>query len=279
MLGYFLGLTTIDIQYLVNSFPQENIKQKSTDFCINIGGPALNAAATFVRLGGKAKFFTVIGSNPLRPFILSEAAQIGIDIIDLSPNDPNLPIMASVISNSQSGDRSIIRNKGRQVEIDLDILKKELRGDPDIALLDGFHMDAAKILGEYVKGLSKAVVMDGGSWKARSPELIALSDIAICSADFQTPDLAVFEYLKKQGVQYRAISQGAEPILFEEGEKKGSIAVPQVKAIDSLGAGDILHGAFTFYFAKGNSFQMALRKGAGIASMSTTWFGSRLPYQ
>ncbi|MEM8886831.1 MAG: PfkB family carbohydrate kinase [Bacteroidota bacterium] len=279
MLGYFLGLTTIDLQYLVNSFPRENFKQKSTDFCINIGGPALNAAATFVRLGGKAKFFTVIGSNPMRPYILAEAEKIGIDIVDLSPDDPELPIMATVISNDQTGDRSILRNTGRQPQLNLEILNKGLTDTPDIALLDGFHMDAAPIFAEYVRGQSKVVVMDGGSWKPRSPELIALSDVAICSADFQTPKLSVFEYLKKEGVKYRAISRGAEPILFEEGHEKGSIEVPQVKVIDTLGAGDILHGAFAYYFAKGNSFQLALAKGAGIASMSTSWFGTRLPSQ
>lgn len=277
MLGYFLGLSTIDIQYLVNSFPRENIKQKSTDFCINIGGPALNAAATFVRLGGQAKFFTVVGSNPLRPFILSEAEKLGIEIIDLSPDEKELPIMATVISNAQSGDRSILRNTGRQPKLDVEILRTALRDTPDIALLDGFHMDGAIILAEYVKALAKPIVMDGGSWKPRSPELIAHSDIAICSADFTTADIPVFEYLKAQGVNYRAISRGAKPILFEEGSQTGEIEVTQVKVIDSLGAGDILHGAFAYYFAEGDSFQLALEKAAGVASMSTSWFGTRFP--
>ena len=275
MLGYFLGLTTIDIQYLVNSFPRENFKQKSTDFCINIGGPALNAAATFVRLGGKAKFFTVIGSNPLRPYIFAEAGKIGIELIDLSPDDPELPIMASVISNAQTGDRSILRNIGRQPQLNLNILDKELSEKAEIALLDGFHMDAAKSLAEYVHKNSNAVVMDGGSWEPRSLELISLSDIAICSADFKSPHGSVMDYLKAQGIHYRAITQGAQPILFEEGNTSGKIEVPKVKAVDSLGAGDVFHGAFCYYYGQQHSFQESLRKAAEIASESTTYFGTR----
>jgi len=211
----------------------------------------------------------------MRPYILAEAEKIGIEIIDLSPKDPELPIMATVISNEQSGDRSILRNKGRQPKLDLEILKRELKEEPEIALFDGFHMDAAKSLADFVHQASKTLVMDGGSWKPRSPELIALSDIAICSADFRTPELSVFEYLKKEGVHYRAISQGADPILFEEGEEQGSIAVPQVKAIDSLGAGDVFHGAFCYFYGRKLSFQESLSKAAEIASESTTYFGSR----
>lgn len=275
MLGYFLGLTTIDIQYLVNSFPRENFKQKSTDFCINIGGPALNAAATFVRLGGKAKFFTVIGSNPLRPYILAEAENTGIELIDLSPNDPDLPIMATVISNAQSGDRSILRNIGRQPQLDLEILEAELNEEVEIALLDGFHMDAAKRLAAYVQENSKPVVMDGGSWKPRSPELISLSDIAICSADFKSPELSVMDYLRIKGIYFRAITHGHAPIQFEEGKVIGEISVPKVKAVDSLGAGDVFHGAFCYYYAQKHSFQESLLKAAEIASQSTTYFGTR----
>ena len=275
MLGYFLGLTTIDIQYLVNSFPRENFKQKSTDFCINIGGPALNAAATFARLGGKAKFFTVVGSNPLRPYILAEAEKIGIELIDLSPDDPDLPIMATVISNAQSGDRSILRNIGRQPQLELEILRKALIEKPEIALLDGFHMDAARPLATYVARQSKAVVMDGGSWKDRSPELISLSNVAICSADFKSPEMSVMNYLLIHGIHYRAITNGHKAVQFEEGKIKGEIQVPIVNAVDSLGAGDVFHGAFCYFYGQKHSFQDSLRKAAEIASESTTYFGTR----
>lgn len=275
MLGYFLGLTTIDIQYLVESFPKENAKQKSRDFCINIGGPALNAAATFARLGAKAKFFTVIGNHPLSPYVFSELEKLGIEGIDLSPKESELPVIATVISNSKSGHRSIVRNQGRKPAIDPSILEKHMKEVPHISLLDGFHMDAAANFASYSRKHKSPVVMDGGSWKERSPELISLSDIAICSDDFQVPSGSVMKYLAEKGVKLRAISRGESPILFEEGNEEGEIAVPKVKAIDSLGAGDVLHGAFAYFFAKGQGFQSALKAAAEIASESTTYFGTR----
>ncbi|MEM6802176.1 MAG: PfkB family carbohydrate kinase [Bacteroidota bacterium] len=275
MLGYFLGLTTIDIQYLVNNFPKENAKQKSTNFCINIGGPALNAAATFVRLGGKAKFFTAIGTHALSQYIFSELENLGIEYVDLAPQELELPVIATVISNSKNGNRSIMRNQGRKALIDSTILEKSMKEVPQISLLDGFHMEVAATFAAYAGKHKSPIIMDGGSWKERSLELISLSDIAICSDDFRVPSDTVMQYLADKGVKLRAISRGSSPILFEEGNERGEISVPQVQAIDSLGAGDVLHGAFAYFFAKGHSFSSALKEAAEIASESTTYFGSR----
>ena len=48
--GLFGGLTTIDIQYLVNTFPRSNSKTVASQFAMSVGGPATNAAITFAYL-------------------------------------------------------------------------------------------------------------------------------------------------------------------------------------------------------------------------------------
>ena len=50
--GLFLGLTTIDIQYFVDSFPASNVKVKTHPPEIMVGGPATNAAVAFAHLNG-----------------------------------------------------------------------------------------------------------------------------------------------------------------------------------------------------------------------------------
>src|SRR5450755_2174755 len=42
-----------------------------------------------------------------------------------------------------------------------------------------------------------------------------------------------------------AITRGSEPILWASGGDRGEIAVAAHRVIDTLGAGDVFHGAFT----------------------------------
>ena len=47
------------------------------------------------------------------------------------------------------------------------------------------------------------------------------------------------------------------------------IAIEPVQVVDSLGAGDIFHGAFCFYYNLGESFLPALEKASRIAPKHT----------
>ena len=72
--GLFVGLTTIDIQYLVDTFPALNSKMVAGTFAMSVGGPATNAAITFAHLGGKSHLMSAIGNNQ---FTRSEERRVG----------------------------------------------------------------------------------------------------------------------------------------------------------------------------------------------------------
>ena len=77
------------------------------------------------------------------------------------------------------------------------------------------------------------------------------------------------------GPRLVAITHGAKSIEYGVADKLGEIAVDQVQAIDSLGAGDILHGAFCHFLATGLDELDALAQAATVASKSTESFGTR----
>jgi sugar/nucleoside kinase (ribokinase family) len=54
----------------------------------------------------------------------------------------------------------------------------------------------------------------------------------------------------------------------------GQIVVPQINAIDTMGAGDVFHGAFCHYILRQN-FTDALEAATKIASDSCQFFGTR----
>ena len=64
--GLFIGLTTIDIQYFVDTFPESNRKVKTEAPEIFVGGPATNAAVAFAKLNNGAFLASPVGKNPFQ---------------------------------------------------------------------------------------------------------------------------------------------------------------------------------------------------------------------
>ncbi|PHM06609.1 PfkB family carbohydrate kinase, partial [Nostoc sp. 'Peltigera malacea cyanobiont' DB3992] len=84
----------------------------------------------------------------------------------------------------------------------------------------------------------------------------------------------VFSYLSGFDIPHIAITHGQEPIEYLSGTKTGIVDVPQIQAVDTLGAGDIFHGAFCHYILS-ESFTDALALAANIAADSCKFFGTR----
>ena len=83
------------------------------------------------------------------------------------------------------------------------------------------------------------------------------------------------EYLKKSGVTSIAITDGAEPIHFASDTISGTLRFPPVEAVDSMGAGDIFHGAYCFFASTGRGFVESLAEASAIAAESCRHRGAR----
>ena len=64
--GYFVGLTTMDYVFYVDSHPRKNSKVKTNHFTRLVGGPAANAAITYSLLGGSETYAASERLNPRR---------------------------------------------------------------------------------------------------------------------------------------------------------------------------------------------------------------------
>jgi sugar/nucleoside kinase (ribokinase family) len=82
-------------------------------------------------------------------------------------------------------------------------------------------------------------------------------------------------YLFGHGVQAVAITRGSGPVVWAVGEERGEIKVPQVQAGDTLGAGDIFHGALCYFMMNSVPWREALAHAAEVAAYSCRFFGTR----
>lgn len=270
----FIGLTTVDIQYFLEEHPMPNTKHKADAPFVVAGGPAANAAIAFAYLGGTADFLSCIGNNPFEKILLDDFSQNKVNVIDAMKGVNYQPIVASIITNTTNSERTIITHHPETVEVGnvLDIINLE---QYKMVLSDGFYPELALPICLKAREKGIPVVMDGGSWKPQMADLLPLSNIAICSENFIPPGCQnlgdIFDFTKNHGVQYTAISRGA----FSTISNHGNIEIEKVEALDSLGAGDVLHGAFMWYYLQGSDFFTALEKASKIATKSTLYKGTR----
>ncbi|HOO85836.1 MAG TPA: PfkB family carbohydrate kinase [Prolixibacteraceae bacterium] len=270
----FIGLTTIDIQYFFDGFPLPNTKHKTEMPILAAGGPAANAAVTFARLGGEAHFLSCVGQNHFTEFVHNDYKACNVKLIDCFEGKALQPIIATIITNINNSERTILTHHPDNVEIGFDLESVEI-GSYDAVFSDGFYPEIAVPLCQRAQSAGIPVILDGGSWKPQIPAILPHVDIAICSANFIPPTCKNYsdtiKYVMEQGVKKVAISRGFESIITNECE----IKIERVEAIDSLGAGDVLHGAFIWYYFRCKTFTEALQKASIIATKSTMYKGTR----
>jgi sulfofructose kinase len=72
---------------------------------------------------------------------------------------------------------------------------------------------------------------------------------------------------------FLAVSNGPNDILFLESSSIRRVPVFAIRAVDTLGAGDALHGAFALALAEGRGEAAALRFAAAVAGLKCTRLG------
>ena len=279
--GLFVGLATVDLTYSVDEIPRRNQKISVLGQHIAAGGPATNAAATFAFLGGRAALVTAVGSHPLGTIIRTALEKFDVALHDLARRRKEAPPVSSIMVLNGTGERTVVSaNAAVFMPIPAEFNPRWLSG-VQILQVDGHYMPLCIAAAQLAHGRGIPVVLDSGSWKEGMAELLPFIDIAICSDDYRPPGCRggkdVIEFFAARGIRQVAITRGAGPIRYVDHDESGTIAVQKIRALDTLGAGDIFHGVFCYYACQpGISFRDALAAAARGATFSCRYPGTRL---
>lgn len=319
------GLVTLDVLQDVDHVPAPDEKLVATGLDVTFGGPAANAAATAVALGVRARLVTALGSGPVAALVRAGLDEAGVEVVDLLDGAPASPAVSTVLVTRGTGERAVV-SVNASASGDLAPTARSraaaVLDGADVLLLDGHHLGAALVLAEAARARGVPVVLDGGSWKPRTEELLGRVDHAVLSADFRLPDdlrgrapdrtgrapdrtghapdrqehTAVasdgraaagpddLTAVASLGPAFVARSAGPGPVRFRHrvagapDVRVGAVqppAVPREDVVDTLGAGDVLHGAFAEQLARGADPVAALAAATRAASRSVQARGAR----
>jgi sugar/nucleoside kinase (ribokinase family) len=151
-----------------------------------------------------------------------------------------------------------------------------MRNGYDLIQLDQYEQPFVELHAEAIKAFDGPVVLDGGAWKPWSPDYLRLADTVVVSEAFHAggPD-GLGALCAGLGIVRWAMTRGAKGVHWYDRGRSGEIPAVKVNAIDTLGAGDIFHGAFCYFFARRGDFVGALTDASRIAAKSCTTAGTR----
>ena len=265
------GLTTVDLIQTVERAPGPNEKASSTSAVLDVGGPAANAARAAAALGVRPVLVSPIGPGLFGRLAREWLEDAGVAVVDLAEDgDPSI----SAVTLDAAGNRSVVssNNTGRRHGFP----PPDVLDGAAALLVDGHLLDVQIAMARTALGLGLPVVLDGGSFKRGIAGLLPHVTHGVLSADFHLPDVddgLLLETLAWKGMRLAAQSNGERPIEAIYDGRSYSIEVPRVDVVDTLGAGDVLHGAFLAGLAQGSEPLAALRAAAEAASSSVAASG------
>ena len=272
----------------MDGYPVEDRKYKADALVQTGGGPAANAASLAAQWGARSAYAGLLGDDPYGRLILQELSISGVDtsLTQLS-RSCSTPISA-VFVNKTNGSRTLInsRKEHEQPAVTDEIISKLKGMKPSILHFDGHAPDLSLRMTELFPGAQ--VVIDGGTFRDGTDRLCAAADYAVCSRSFAEECTGLDDIVSSEGrarcIQLmekrypgRVIVTLGEKGLFY-GMRNGDVAsfkAFKVDAVDSTGAGDIFHGAFSFGLLKNYPLEKNIRLATAAAALSVTKPGAR----
>ena len=278
--GAFAGLATLDVINLVERLPDADQKVTAVAQFVAAGGPATNAAVTFTALGGQALLLTSTGSGAIGRIIADELTSLGVEVVDVAPGMPHDAPVSSVTLVKGSSSRSVIGSDAAAVSVpapDPSLIAGALEGC-DVALLDGHHPDLARGFAHQVSGNRIPTVLDAGRWKPVMADVVDHVSDVVASADFRLPGTSDSHRMARQlasGARNVVVTAGEHPVRWWDGQSQGEVEVPEVSAVDTLGAGDVFHGAYAFALAHGAPLVERIEFASRVAATRCQVLGPR----
>ncbi len=277
-----VGHAALDRIYRVPTFPREPTKIRALESIEVGGGMAANAAVTAARLGAKAELWSRIGDDNAGNIIRAGLRAEKVDIRYVDSFDEVRSSTSAIIVDAQ-GERLIVGMRDTSIPSSTSWLPLERIQDADVVMVDLRWLEATRVVLQRARMVGCTTVLDAdlGAREAL-PDILKLADYAI----FSKPSLREFargqtdaerlSHVLTLGPRHAGVTLGPEGYLWREG---GGAAGYQpgfrVETIDTTGAGDAFHGAFSVMLAEGLDTAECARLACGVAAMKCTRLGGR----
>jgi sugar/nucleoside kinase (ribokinase family) len=276
-----IGMPVRDLTFRVPGLPARGSKENASHFDEICGGNALNGAIGIVRLGGRASICGPMGDarEISARYIFDKLAHEGIE----TKHIVHMPGLVTPISNimiDPSGERTIVTFRDPELWKVRLPATEELLDDCSAILTESRCAQFCTDLCVEARRRGIPVIVDvDRAMSLREGLLTASSHLVFSSEPLQetagvADDAEALKKIAKLTPSFLAGTRGAQGTLWldEQGNLQQTPAFP-VHTVDTLGAGDVFHGAFALAITEDQDIPSALRFASAAAALKCTRFG------
>ncbi|MFB9981501.1 sugar kinase [Mesorhizobium kowhaii] len=280
-----VGALTLDTILRVETLPDHQGKFIASDGVQIAAGMATSAACAAHRLGADVSLWASAGDDSVGDQLIAGIEAEGVDCSFVRRVSGARSALAAILVDAH-GERIIVPFYDSQAQVDPEALPAADLSAFDAVLVDVRWPGAAALALEAARAIGRPAILDADTAPRDVLELllplashVVASEPAariLCGAELDPRQAC--EALARRGDAFVAVTGGAAGTWWFD-RATGSlrhVAAPKIKAVDTLAAGDVFHGAFAVGLAEAMPVEQALRFASAAAALKCLRFGGRL---
>ncbi|MFT4650099.1 MAG: sulfofructose kinase [Gammaproteobacteria bacterium] len=270
------GVAVVDLVFRVDEMPRRADKYRAQDAKIIGGGCAANAAVAIARLGGGATLVARLGDDAIADIILNDLRKENVNIKTVHQTIGGRSSFSSVYVDSK-GERQIMNFRGDGLSPHADWLDDNLRADAILTDNRWPELTAKTMLMARAQNIPGVVdaeePIEIKCLENASHIVFSRQGLNALTGETNLPK--ALKAARKLLTAWLCVTDGVAGVYFLQQNNVEHIPAFNIEAIDTLGAGDIWHGAFTLRLAEGASEQDAIEFANAAAALKCTQYGGR----
>jgi sulfofructose kinase len=269
-----VGRATVDLIMEIDQFSTRAEKFKASNSLFVVGGPGANASIAIARFGGQPALITYLGNDMMGKFIHQRLTDEAVDL-SMSIISPNAQSSVSAAFVDCRGERKTFNFPGKGFSELPSVLKPNFK--PSAILADNRHSKLTKWAIKVGQKHRLPVVIDAEAPFTQEHAVgathLAFSRQGLASfypgSDIQT---GLRLALRDTGC-WVCVTDGENGVWYLKKNLLKNIPAFSIKAIDTVGAGDVWHGIFTLCLGEGMGEVAAITTANAAAAMKCKKFG------
>lgn len=271
-----IGVAVVDFVFALDQLPDRPAKYRALGTEIVGGGCAANAAVAIARLGGKARLGARLGDDPLGDLIVGDLADENVDI-SLVQRTPGARSSFSSVYVDARGERQIVNFRGEGLSQETTWIGAVRR--VDAVLADTRWSAGAQTALELAQNLGIPGVVDAeapmDAQVLKHASHVAFSRDGLFSFASESRLETALRLASESLPGWACVTDGENGTYWFEDDEIVHAPAFGVEVRDTLGAGDVWHGAFTLALAEGRTEGDAVRFANAAAALKCATFGGR----
>ncbi len=277
-----IGKINMDVVMQVQKLPSRNEHLTPESGLISFGGSAANFAMQSARLGVPTGLISCVGDDLYGKMAIKELTEAGVDVSQVLVLG-NQPTGLFFLAEQPNGDRMVITEPGANRLLEKHVLDEEVLARATVVhMAGGFPMMTMRALEvATLNGMVFSIDPGRAAGNLDFPKILPQTDLLFVNQG----ELKTYFKITASEKSLRTFAKTFPGIVVVKRGNEGAIAtdgfeyctseVFEVKAVDTLGAGDAFAAGFVTAWTRSENIEKALHVGNAVAALTITKQGAQ----